>query len=80
MQGVWLFIDRCWARAMGRAWKAPRQSGSLDLTQARQEIGIADKGLEAQRTKKGPPIYLRFPPGQEGKRKRALLGLDDDES
>ena len=29
---------------------------------------------------KRPPIYLVFPPGLEGKRKRTLLGLDGDES
>lgn len=48
--------------------------------QSRQETKLSGLGAEQWRTRKRPPIYLVFPPDLEGKRKRALRGLDDHES
>ena len=80
MKGLWPFMNRCWLSMMGRALQARNRSVSLDLAKARKEIGIAGAGLDSRRAEKRPPLYLVFPLGEEGKRKRALLGLDDDES
>lgn len=80
MKRLWPFMNRCWSSMMGRARHTTGQSVSLDLTQARQEIGISGEGLDSRRAQKRPPVYLVFPPGRAGKRKRTLLGLDDDES
>lgn len=48
--------------------------------QSRQYSRMSDPVAEPGRARKRPPIYLVFPPGLEGKRKRARLGLDDHES
>lgn len=80
MQGLWPLMNRCWSSMLGRARKTTDRSVSLDLIQARQEIGNSGEDLDRLRAKKRQPIYLRFSSGREGRRKGALLWLDDDES
>ena len=80
MKRLWPFMNRCWSSMMRRARRATRRSLSLDLPQTRPEIAMSGEDQDSRRArKKRPPIYLVFPPGLEGARKRTLLGLDDDE-
>lgn len=63
--------------------RAPDQAGRsepMPPAQPRQDPKMSGLGPERWRARKRPPIYLVFPPGVEGKRKRTLLGLDGDES
>ncbi len=63
--------------------RAPDQAGRSEArypAQSRQDSTMSGLGPERWGARKRPPIYLVFPPGLEGKRKRALLGLDGDES
>lgn len=63
--------------------RAPDQAGRWEPmypAQSRQGSKMSGLGPERRLARKRPPIYLVFPPGLEGKGKRALLGLDGDES
>ena len=63
--------------------RAPNQAGRSEAmypAQSRQGSKMSGLGPERRRARRRPPIYLVFPPGLEGKRKRVLLGLAGDES
>ena len=63
--------------------RAPDQAGRSEPrcpAQSRQDSTMSGLGPERWGAGKRPPIYLVFPPGLEGKRKRTLLGLNGDES